>query len=462
MKITSLILFALILLNSGLFAQIPNNVPTNGLVGWWPFNGNANDESGNNNNGSGTAVVLSSDRFGNANKAYYFNGINSFITILHSNSIAITNGTINAWVKTTSTQEMQILKKSNYSNASGEQFGLTLNYTPTNKVDWSVKYNSSCNAFVGWRSYFSGTSVADGNWHMITVTINSFSIGLYVDGVFLGSTTTPNSQSDFCTSPLEFGRNWASNLRWYEGDMDDIGMWNRVLTAQEIRILYCGLNNNSSPTLYNTNIGSNINLIANSASAFRWQTNPANNGWQNVSSNSTYNGIINSVLIVNNTTLSNHLQPFRVIETNGICTDTSYHTIALTDTCISTLFDTTSVTVFDTISISVFDTTSISVTDTLIINAVLTGVNPPNNNNTILIYPNPAKTHITIDNGNFGLMNGYTVRISNSLGQIVFSQTITQQQVTIDLSGWTGSGIYYLNILDNLAISVASKVIILQ
>jgi hypothetical protein len=33
-------------------AQVPSYVPTNGLVGWWPFNGNANDESGNGNNGT--------------------------------------------------------------------------------------------------------------------------------------------------------------------------------------------------------------------------------------------------------------------------------------------------------------------------------------------------------------------------------------------------------------------------
>ena len=38
-------------------AQVPNYVPTNGLVGWWPFNGNANDESGNGNNEIGRAHV---------------------------------------------------------------------------------------------------------------------------------------------------------------------------------------------------------------------------------------------------------------------------------------------------------------------------------------------------------------------------------------------------------------------
>ncbi len=58
-------------------AQIPSYVPTNGLVGWWPFNGNANDESGNGNNGNVNGATLTTDRFGVANKAYSFDGMNN-------------------------------------------------------------------------------------------------------------------------------------------------------------------------------------------------------------------------------------------------------------------------------------------------------------------------------------------------------------------------------------------------
>src|SRR5450755_2833851 len=54
---------------------------TTGLVGYWPFDGNANDVSGNGNNGIVTNAVLTSDRFGNANRAYYFNGSNAYIRV---------------------------------------------------------------------------------------------------------------------------------------------------------------------------------------------------------------------------------------------------------------------------------------------------------------------------------------------------------------------------------------------
>ena len=45
-----------------------------GLVAYYPFNGNANDESGNGNNGTVNGATLTTDRFGNTNKAYSFNG----------------------------------------------------------------------------------------------------------------------------------------------------------------------------------------------------------------------------------------------------------------------------------------------------------------------------------------------------------------------------------------------------
>jgi hypothetical protein len=80
--------------------------------------------------------------------------------------------------------------------------------------------------------------------------------------------------------------------------------------------------------------------------------------------------------------------------------------ITITDTCINT----------------VNDTNFISVTDTLIINTSVTGINPPNNTNTIKIYPNPASTHVTINYGNYAIMNGYSLKIINSLGQQVFQK----------------------------------------
>ncbi|MFN5402036.1 MAG: hypothetical protein ACK5AS_07970, partial [Bacteroidota bacterium] len=79
---------------------VPSYVPTNGLVGWWPFTGNANDESGNGNNATVNGAVLTSDRFGNSNAAYSYDGINDY---LHGNasSFPSVDRTIALWFYTT-------------------------------------------------------------------------------------------------------------------------------------------------------------------------------------------------------------------------------------------------------------------------------------------------------------------------------------------------------------------------
>src|SRR5260370_24499664 len=72
---------------------------TNGLVAYYPFNGNANDASGNGNNGTVTSAALAVDRFGNPNSAYAFDGVSSLITVPDSASLMITNDiTVTCWL----------------------------------------------------------------------------------------------------------------------------------------------------------------------------------------------------------------------------------------------------------------------------------------------------------------------------------------------------------------------------
>jgi hypothetical protein len=137
--------------------------------------------------------------------------------------------------------------------------------------------------------------------------------------------------------------------------------------------------------------------------------------------------------------------------------DTTYVTQTIYDTLYvtETIYDTTYVTVNDT------NYTYISVTDTLVINTTL-GLAPNQQQNTIKVFPNPASTQITIDYGNFGLMNGYLVKITNNLGQIVYSANITQQSVTLNLGDWTGDGLYHLKILDPQNNVIENRKIVLQ
>lgn len=72
---------------------------TEGLVACYPFDGNANDASGNGNHGTVHGATLTEDRFGNADSAYTFNGINNYIHLSSLDSIGFNNGTVTLWFK---------------------------------------------------------------------------------------------------------------------------------------------------------------------------------------------------------------------------------------------------------------------------------------------------------------------------------------------------------------------------
>ena len=125
-----------------------------------------------------------------------------------------------------------------------------------------------------------------------------------------------------------------------------------------------------------------------------------------------------------------------------------------------TVYDTITTTIYDTITTQVFDTVLVSVTDTLYIETTLSTA--PLTQNTISVFPNPTNDHITIHTGNFAVMPNYSIKIENSLGQVVFTNPVNQQSFYIDLTGWSGNGIYYLKLLDSQNNEVTVRKIVLQ
>ncbi len=228
-------------------AQVPSYVPTNGLVGYWPFSGNANDLSGNNNNGTVNGATLTTDRFGNANSAYNFDGINDLISIPDSNNLSITNNiTMAAWVYVNSDNQNyhSILSKRLNGNWS---YNLSLSYyfgpggspTEVNKV-----FSGRRNNFGAQLEYkFSNEPIVFGQWLHITVKIENNVITFYKNGIDMGV----NLYGNQFTIPminqaigLAIGSN-GDGGEWFNGKLDDIGIWNRALSEQEITNMYNGV-----------------------------------------------------------------------------------------------------------------------------------------------------------------------------------------------------------------------------
>jgi hypothetical protein len=238
-------------------------------------------------------------------------------------------------------------------------------------------------------------------------------------------------------------------------NIDDIGIWNRALTQQEITNMYNAINcaNNSSitPQTNSLTTGSTASFTATTSDpnpSYIWQSD-LGQGFQTLNNFGNYSGVNTATLNITNVQLSEHNQPIRVISTSGNCIDTSnVAVINILDTCIT--------------NVTVYDTLLTTVTDTLVINATITGLNPPNNLNTIKVFPNPANDHITINYGNFASMSGYTLKITNNLGQVVFTTPINQQSSYIDLSTWSGNGIYFVQIIDTQNNTIENRKIVLQ
>jgi hypothetical protein len=225
-------------------ACLPANVPTSGLMGYWPFCGNANDESGNANNGTVNGATLTTDRFGNANSAYSFDGVDDLISIPDSNTLSITNNiTMSAWVYVNSDNQNyhSILSKRLNGNWS---YNLSLSYyfgpggspTEVNKV-----FSGRRNNFGAQTEYkFSNDPIVFGQWFQITVKIENNVITFYKNGIDMGV----NLYGNQFTIPMinqAIGLTIGSNGdggEWFNGKIDDIGIWNRALTPQEITNLY--------------------------------------------------------------------------------------------------------------------------------------------------------------------------------------------------------------------------------
>ena len=238
-KKTMKFIFTAILALAGITAvskaqNVPSYLPSNGLVGWWPFNGNANDESGNGNNGTVNGATLTSDRFGNANAAYHFsnngnvqNIVTNYAGILSQNDRSISVWYLQESISPTESQALcgyggGSLATAFSSTTLNGRIGLDVN---NSRRHYSLSTPSQWNHAV--LVYQSGNSIS--------------TVKVYLNGVLqtnaaltFGNQTTPLNTS----SGANFTVNAASLPFMFFGKIDDIGFWNRALTQQEITAIY--------------------------------------------------------------------------------------------------------------------------------------------------------------------------------------------------------------------------------
>ena len=175
----------------------PPNFITNGLVAYYPFNGNANDASGNGNHGTVNGASLTPDRFGNANSAYSFNGINNNISFASPPLSQVDDWTMTAWLKPASLNQAGIAVSMGYdtgsfSGGNGYAFGiLGANGYPY----YVTPGNQLFGAFSTVEGFYGGfTFTSTNQWYQVVMMRSAGVTTFYVNGVATpnGSTSTPH------------------------------------------------------------------------------------------------------------------------------------------------------------------------------------------------------------------------------------------------------------------------------
>lgn len=203
-----------------------------GLVAYYPFNGNANDESGNGHDGIVAGPVLSTDRGNRKLSAYFFDGTDDLITA--DNVMLSANYAISMWFKSDEQSGHRTLLSTsdNYPDTYASIF---FRGEGGNEWDGFFRFNNRNEASQSGGTDIYAKSINHyGKWHHAVCIKKSDKIQLYIDGKIIDEKLDAGGR-DKKTS-LKIGCNidgW-----FYHGSIDDIRIYNRALSAEEVKALY--------------------------------------------------------------------------------------------------------------------------------------------------------------------------------------------------------------------------------
>lgn len=210
-----------------------------GLVAYYPFNGNANDESGNGNHGIVSGATLTTDRFGNANSAYYFDGIDDYINIGNSSDFdfGTENFTISLWAYFPTTPAHAKTLIGTWSGgdvgSSGDWFLMGFSGDTNIHLAFHDDYVAS-----NHQHLISSNSITVGEWQHYVIIRNGTEVGIYNQGVKTSVSVDPGVPFSVNTNLLiGFEGNHPTEYHFL-GKIDDVHIYKRALSEAEILELY--------------------------------------------------------------------------------------------------------------------------------------------------------------------------------------------------------------------------------
>lgn len=266
------LLFIILLSSFQLVAQLPTNVSPVGLVAWYGLNGNVNDASINGNHCTNYGAIPTTDRNGNANSAYAFDGVSNYLERTTPSYTFTQSGnfSFSIWVK----------------KASANTGIMLMSGTGTTGVFiWLLQGNNTGTSYFGtnmqqsaWIWATCPYSLSQWEHYVGVYTGSNGQMKFYKNGVFQSSATYTYTSATASSIPLYIGKGISSGN--FHGDIDDIGIWNRALTQCEITDLYAG-----TTTVLPVNAGldqtvcagQSVTLTATGATTYTWNNWVVNN-----------------------------------------------------------------------------------------------------------------------------------------------------------------------------------------
>jgi hypothetical protein len=217
---------------------VPTTLET-GLVAHYPFNGNAEDKSGKGRHATVSGAVLTTDRSGQSNSAYLFDGLDDLISASSTSGLTNSNLTYSAWIKPTANPAASSYTTLVSIGGMGADQCMTINNNYHSTLGVNVGGYNTITTVSNASSVSSKQLPVLSEWVHVTYTRSNTDIKLYLNGELKGSVTTNDALPKYTTPAIfTMGTRYNKSEGFFKGAMDEVRIYDRALSATEVQELF--------------------------------------------------------------------------------------------------------------------------------------------------------------------------------------------------------------------------------
>ena len=261
--------------------------------------------------------------------------------------------------------------------------------------------------------------------HLLLINDGGFT-KIYFNSSLVKQTTIIYKNINCLGGQIKIGAWWKNDNMWFNGKLDDIAIYNRALSDQEVKQLYAGCTKETATSKsfnsYAFTNNSSINLAAT----------PTGGTFSG-------NAVTNNAFNPSKAKLGKNQVKYTFKNSTGCADSTNFEMIM-----VDTLGNKCST--YDTLKIKVQLTTGIKSGQVATMN----------------VYPNPTSDIIIIEASDVGALNGYSYKMVDLQGKQVYKEQVTKAKTEISLKSIGAKGVYILHVLDAQGVSIENKKIVLE